>query len=116
VVSDKDAADIQAKRTPATPSLELTVPGGAENKTVTLDVTGLADQTCSVGYYITDIEMLFTSSPFVSTSEGNRNFKYVQPNYVQKVRAASRFEALNVLACVHSHSEHLSHAHDPLSL
>lgn len=42
-------------------------------------------QVCKISYYIVDIEMLFTTDPFVSAASGRNDLSFVTPNFVQSV-------------------------------
>ncbi len=80
IVSDEDRDQQQAKLAAAEPSLELEVDGPV----VTLTYRKIAN--VQVNYYEMDLEFLFSTNPFVSSSSGS--FSVVRPNKTERLQLA----------------------------
>ena len=80
VVSDDDRDQQQSKLAAAEPSLELEVDGSV----VTINYEKVSN--VQVNYYEMDLEFLFSTNPFVSSSGGS--FSVVRPNKTERLQFA----------------------------
>jgi hypothetical protein len=80
VVSDDDRDQQQAQLAAAEPSLELEVDGSV----VTINYEKVSN--VQVNYYEMDLEFLFSTNPFVSSSGGS--FSVVRPNKTERLQLA----------------------------
>jgi hypothetical protein len=119
-VVDEEARDsTQNKLTSTEPSLEFSV----ESKKITLHYQNLSQ--CSVSYYGMDIELMFSTNPFVSQKLGQ--FSWIKPNREDKVSLPSNqntlildlpseFHHSNVIVCVQAGGIMKSHPYYSQSL
>jgi len=82
VVDADDRSQKTTKMASADPSLEFEVVGNS------ITVTYQAVRSISVRYFKMDIELLFSSSPFVQSNLGS--FAYVMPNHMEEVKLSSK--------------------------
>ncbi len=80
IVADEDRDQQQAKLAAAEPTLELEVDGSI----VTLTYQKISN--VQINYYEMDLEFLFSTNPFVSSSGGS--FSVVRPNKTERVQLA----------------------------
>ncbi len=95
VVDKEDRAQAQTRLAATEPGFDLEL----EGRKVTIRYQNLSE--VSVRYYLMDIELLFSRSPFVG--EYSSRFAYIQPNAVEKValdpkQAAFAFQVPDRLA------------------
>lgn len=72
LVDEKDRDQRQAKQAAAEPAFELAV----EKRTVTIEYRNLT--SVRIGYYLMDIELLFSRQPFVQ--QQSNQFAFIRPN------------------------------------
>ena len=87
IVTDEDRNQQQAKLAAAEPSLDLRVDGSL----VTVDYQRVTN--VQVNYYEMDLEFLFSTNPFVSSSSGS--FSVVRPNKSERLQLADNKRSHN---------------------
>ena len=88
IASDDDRNQQQAKLAAAEPTLELEVDGSI----VTINYQKISN--VQVNYYEMDLEFLFSTNPFVSSSSGS--FSVVRPNKTERVQLADDKRAQSI--------------------
>eukprot|EP00163_Fabomonas_tropica_P032210 TRINITY_DN798_c1_g1_i1.p1 TRINITY_DN798_c1_g1~~TRINITY_DN798_c1_g1_i1.p1 ORF type:complete len:1554 (-),score=446.16 TRINITY_DN798_c1_g1_i1:323-4984(-) len=78
MIDDDDHMSRQTSLAASEPSFEFKI----ESRKITLDYQNMTE--VHINYYLMDIELLFSTNPFIQASMGN--FAYISPNEIQPVR------------------------------